>query len=201
MKKERWLNNIIFDTELIDHSYLSETERYSLKSFLLDNKTLAQIGKEIETSDERARQIIKNAIGKILLNTNNLIAKSFWLQKTLKEKDQLQNELKDIKLKFKKELASEKQLTILFEEIDLPITNISFIVRAKNLLMDLKVNTVGQLATLTKNKLFLMKIAGIKTDDEIIKKVEEFIRQLYHFSKIQPKVFLWQPTQLFITKN
>lgn len=201
MKKERWLNNIIFDTELIDHSYLSETERYSLKSFLLDNKTLAQIGKEIETSDERARQIIKNAIGKILLNTNNLIAKSFWLQKTLKEKDQLQNELKDIKLKFKKELASEKQLTILFEEIDLPITNISFIVRAKNLLADLKVNTVGQLATLTKNKLFLMKIAGIKTDDEIIKKVEEFIRQLYHFSKIQPKTFLWQPTQLFITKN
>lgn len=201
MKKERWLNNIIFDTELIDHSYLSETERYSLKSFLLDNKTLAQIGKEIETSDERARQIIKNAIGKILLNTNNLIAKSFWLQKTLKEKDQLQNELKDIKLKFKKELASEKQLTILFEEIDLPITNISFIVRAKNLLADLKVNTVGQLATLTKNKLFLMKNAGIKTDDEIIKKVEEFIRQLYHFSKIQPKTFLWQPTQLFITKN
>lgn len=201
MKKERWLNNIIFDTELIDHSYLSETERYSLKSFLLDNKTLAQIGKEIETSDERARQIIKNAIGKILLNTNNLIAKSFWLQKTLKEKDQLQNELKDIKLKFKKELASEKQLTILFEEIDLPITNISFIVRAKNLLADLKVNTVGQLATLTKNNLFLMKNAGIKTDDEIIKKVEEFIRQLYHFSKIQPKTFLWQPTQLFITKN
>ncbi|MEZ5027197.1 MAG: sigma factor-like helix-turn-helix DNA-binding protein [Ferruginibacter sp.] len=86
MKKKRWLNNIIFDTELIDHSYLSETERYSLKSFLLDNKTLAQIGKEIETSDERARQIIKNAIGKILLNTNNLIAKSFWLQKTLKRK-------------------------------------------------------------------------------------------------------------------
>lgn len=201
MKKERWLNNIIFDTELIDHSYLSETERYSLKSFLLDNKTLAQIGKEIETSDERARQIIKNAIGKILLNTNNLIAKSFWLQKTLKEKDQLQNELKDIKLKFKKELASEKQLTILFEEIDMPIANISFIVRAKNLLADLKVNTVGQLATLTKNKLFLMKNAGIKTDDEIIKKVEEFIRQLYHFSKIQPKTFLWQPTQLFITKN
>ena len=173
MKKEKWLNNFIFDTALIDHSFLSETERFSLKSFLQDNKTLAQTGQEIEVSDERVRQLIENGMGKILLNTKDLIAKSFWLQKTLTEKDTLQKELESLKFKFKKELASEKQLTMSFEETDMPITNIPFSVRAKKVLTDLNINTANQLATLTKDKLNSLKKTGVKTVDEIIRRAEE----------------------------
>ncbi|MDQ6844026.1 MAG: hypothetical protein M3Z92_06710 [Bacteroidota bacterium] len=95
------------------------------------------------------------------------------MQKTLKEKELLQKELEDLKFKFRKELASEKQLIISFEENDMPIINVPFSVRAKKVLSDLNINTANQLANLTKDKLNSLEKTGVKTVDEIIRRAEE----------------------------
>jgi len=173
MQKEKWLNNLVFDTTLIDNAFLSEKEMFSIKNYLQDKKTLTQIGKEIELTDERVRKLIENGIGKILLTTKDLIAKNTWLQKTLAEKEILQKELADLKFKFKKELASEQQLTLTFDEKDMVITNMLFSVRAKKVLTDLNINSANELAKLTMDKLTSIDKVGVKTVHEIIRRAEE----------------------------
>lgn len=173
MQKGRWLISLIFDTKLIDNSSLSKKEMFAIKSYLKDKKTLKQIGNEIELTDERVRQLIENGMGKVLLTTRDLIAKRIWLQRILVERENLQRELTGLKIKFKKELDSEQQLTLGFDEIDMPITNIYFSVRAKKVLNDLNIKSANQLAKLTMDKLTSIDKVGIKTVNEIVIKAEE----------------------------
>jgi Bacterial RNA polymerase, alpha chain C terminal domain len=173
MQKEKWLNSLVFDTTLIENSFLSEKEIFSIKRFLQDKKSLSQIGKETELTDERVRQVIENGIGEILLTTKDLIAKNSWLQKTLAEKEDIQKELTGLKLKFKKELASEHQLKLTFDEKDMPITNMLFSVRAKKVLVDININSANLLAKLTMKKLTSIDKVGVKTVHEIVRRADE----------------------------
>lgn len=174
MDTDKWLNNFIFDTSLAYDSFLSEKELDSLKGYFLEKKTLNQIGKEINLTNERVRQLVQNGMGKILLNAKGLIAKKEWLEKTLKEKEILLKELSDLKLKFKKELADSKQLTLRFEEKDVPIINMPYSVRARNVLKKLNIKTANQLAQLSLARLNSVEKAGVKTVHEIIRRAEEF---------------------------
>jgi hypothetical protein len=173
MQIEKFLNNFIFDTKLIEHSFLSEIEMFCIKSCLIDKKTFGDIAQEIKLTDERVRQIFENSMGKLLLNVKNLIAKDNWMQNAIIEKDILKKELADLKFKFKKELASEKQLEIEFKQT-VSLSSVPFSVRARKALEYLQINSINELEGLELEKLNSTKRIGVKTIHEIINKAEEF---------------------------
>ena len=173
MERENWLNKLILDTDIIEHSSLSETEIFVIKGILEHCKSYGEIGREVRLSDERVRQLFVNAMGKILFAIKDLVAKNIWFQNSIKEKEALQKELKDLKHKFRKELAHENQLTLSFDEVQLPLSNIVLSVRAKRALADLKISTINQLKDLTTEKLNSVENVGVKTVNEILCRAEE----------------------------
>lgn len=172
--KSDWLVNLIIDSKLIDNSFLSEKERYSLMAYLKEKKIYVDIAKEIDLTDERVRQLIENGIGKIFLTIKDLLAKSSWLEKTLVEKNALEQELIKLKNKFKKQLTSEQQLKMNFEKADISTDEMRFSARAKKTLDELNIKSAIELSTLTRQTLASTEKAGVKTVEEIIRRAEEY---------------------------
>ena len=169
-----WLSTFIFSTKLIEVSHLTENEKYILHAYLTENKNNNEIAKEIELTNERVRQLIENALGKVFLTIKDLIAKSKWLEKTIKEKSDLEEEISSLKIRFKKQLAAEQQLTMNFDEANISINDMRISVRAKNALIKLGIMTLKDLSESTKSNLFSKGKVGVKTYEEIIRKAEEF---------------------------
>ena len=173
MDKEKLLNNLIFNTELIDNSTLNEKEVFCIKEYLLEKKAISVISNEIDYSNEAVRKIIENGMGKIFFFAKELISKNKWLKINLEEKERIQNELNEIKYKFRKQLAVEKQLKLTFIEDDLPFSKSLFSVRANSVLTTLKINTINDFKQLTIEKLKSIDRVGVKTIHEIIRRGEE----------------------------
>jgi hypothetical protein len=173
MKKESLLNNFIFDTLLFYHSGLSEIERVALSSYLQNNKSLNQIGLEINLTDERVSQIIDNAMIKIFQSTKHLININIILHKTLSENRNLKDKLNYIAKIVNTVSSSENEVDFIPAEIEMQISDMPFSVRAKKTLAELDIITVNQLSLLKRNDLYLKSKAGVKTVDEIIRRAEE----------------------------
>ena len=173
MQKQKWLNNLIFDSGLFDLTVLSEKEILYIKRYLQDKKSPGEIAHEVEVSVERVKQMIENGIDKILVTLKEIISKKIWFQEVSNEKKILQNELAALRTRFKKELADEKQ-TMEYERLNIPISNLLFSARAKTVLSYIDLRTLNDLRYLTLEQLNRARNAGPKTIDEIVTKAREF---------------------------
>src|SRR6185312_11946717 len=173
MDKGKWLKILLFDTKLLDNSFLSEKEIFCIKSHLGNEKSFHQIGREIELTDERVRQIIENGLGKVFLATKNFIAKNYLLQKTLTEKEALEKEIRELRKRVTTEEYSIRELELTFDEKIIPIHGTLFSVRALNALKQLNIGSVNQLARVTIEQLTSINKVGAKTINEIVNRAEE----------------------------
>jgi DNA uptake protein ComE-like DNA-binding protein len=173
MKKD-WLEYLIIDSKLIDASLLSEMERHSVIAYLKGKKTLSEIGKEIELSDERVRQLIENGVGKILLTTKELLAKSKYLQSLHAENQMLKTQLKELRAESQNQIEKAKTLNVKVKHADILIDDIRFSVRANKILTVLNIKSTKDLNNLTRQNLISVPGSGMKTIEEIINVAEEF---------------------------
>ncbi|HEY5392320.1 MAG TPA: hypothetical protein VIJ57_09415, partial [Hanamia sp.] len=81
MQKEKFLNNLIFDTGLFDITKLSGKENITIRRYLQDQKTPDEIAKENELPVREVKKIIKTGIEKMSLTSKELFAKKMWFQK------------------------------------------------------------------------------------------------------------------------
>lgn len=172
MRKEKWLNTLIFDTGLFDFTVLSDEENSAIRKYLQDKKTPEEIAKKSELPVDEVSKIIKTGIEKILLTSKELLAKKIWFQKMMDEKEILQNQLAILRERFKKELADE-ELTAEYERLNIPVTNLFFSARAKTVFHYLKIKTLNDLADLTLKDLINARNAGPVTINEIVAKALE----------------------------
>jgi Bacterial RNA polymerase, alpha chain C terminal domain/Sigma-70, region 4 len=173
MKKD-WLEYLIIDSKLIDASLLSEMERHSVIAYIKEKKTLVEIGKEIELTDERVRQLIENGVGKVLLTTKELLAKSKYLQSLYAENQMLKTQLKELRTESENQLEKTKTLNVRIKHADILIDDIRFSVRANKILTILNVKSTKELNQLTRQNLISVPGSGMKTIEEIIRVAEEF---------------------------
>lgn len=172
--KTDWITKFIIETNLIENSFLSQMEYFVLNAYLIEKKNIREIAEETRYSDNKVRHLIENSFGKIFLTIKDLIAKSFWLQKTLSENDALTKELSFLKNKYKKQIAKEQQLIFNFDQAHINIDNLRFCVRAKNILKNLEIKTLGDLAKLNMQNLNSKEKVGVKTVNEIVCRAEEY---------------------------
>jgi hypothetical protein len=172
--KRDWLTLLLFDTKLIENSLLSEKEIMALTSYVKERKNYADISKEIGVTDERVRQLIENAIGKILLSIKNLLAKASLFQATLVEKKLLEDELVELKLRFQKNLDEEEKNGVRIKPFGIAINDVRFSIRAKKVLADLNIKYIEDLKQLSLKTLTSVEGTGIKTVEEIKRIAEEY---------------------------
>lgn len=173
MRKEKWLNTLIFDTGLFDFTALSDEEEITIRKYLHDKKTPEEIARKSKLPIDEVNKIIKNGIEKILLTSKELFAKKIWFQKMAAEKEILQNELATLRERFKKELAVE-ELTAEYERLNIPVTNLFFSARAKTVFHYSNIKTLNDLADVTLKDLVRARNAGPVTINEIVAKAQEF---------------------------
>ena len=166
MKKEKWINTIIFETGLFDFTILSDEEKIIIRKYLLDKKTPEQIAKKSALSVDEVKKTIRTGTEKILLVAKELLAKKIWHKK-------IQNELVTMRQRFKKELA-DKELTAKYKRLNIPVSNLSISTRAKNVLRTLNITSLNDLTNITRDRLMSARNAGPATVNEIIKKALEF---------------------------
>lgn len=172
MRKEEWLNTLIFDTGLFDLTVLSDEENIAIREYLQNEKTSKEIAHKSEVPVDEVNKIIKSGMEKILLTSKELLAKKIWFQKMVAEKENLQNQLAILRERFKKELTDE-ELTAEYERLNIPVTNLFFSARAKTVFHNLKIKTLNDLADLTFKNLFSARNAGPVTIKEIVAKALE----------------------------
>ncbi len=167
---------LIINTGLIEISFLSVNEQYALTAYLQENETYSKIGEEMQLTDERARQLIVKGFEKILLTIRSLIAKSVRLESILIEKENIGKELFALHENFKEEqqLSKEGLIKLVPNGSNNLLGSIPFSVRAKRALDTLKIESIADLSSLTKEKLNSLRQVGVKTIDEIIRKSEEY---------------------------
>jgi len=173
MKKD-YLIQLIFDTNLVNSSSLSERELLALNGYLRENKSYTEISKEIGITDERVRQLIENAICKIFIAIRDFLAKASLLEAALKKNLLLDCELKKIKLKFVKELEEEQSVPARVKTIDISIDHIRLSSRAKKILVSLNIKGTKDLAILTRQALNSADKAGVKSVEEIVRVAAEY---------------------------
>lgn len=155
------LTRLIIETGLIEYSEFTEKEKYIIRLLLnkFDNK-----------NDEL---LVTTEINKLIQVIKTLIVKSKRLDNVLLENQKMRAELKQIKIKFQKEIVGETQVLLNFEEGAIPLNMMNFSVRASNILAKLNINTIDDLNKLTKIKLKALDNLGMKTLNEIIDKAAE----------------------------
>lgn len=115
MQKEKWLNNLIFDSGLFDLTILSDTEILYIKRYLQDENTLAEIADKVEVPSQRVKEIIENGFDTILVTLKEIISKKIWFNELLNEKKILQNELVALRTRFTLILYMERTFYFLLE--------------------------------------------------------------------------------------
>jgi DNA-directed RNA polymerase alpha subunit len=169
-----WLSKLIIETGLFNHSLLNEKEIYVIQAHVGDEKAFNGIAEELDLSSERVRQIFENGLGKILINIRDFELRMTRMNELIKENDMLKSEIAILKKRFKKELATDKQIPLNFESSKIPLSEMPFSVRAFNALKGLNINTLGELATKSKEELYAQQNVGVKTIQEIINRAEEY---------------------------
>jgi hypothetical protein len=169
-----WLKRFIFDTKLFDNVSLSYKEIISPEAYIKDKKTYEEIGNQIGVSDERVRQLIENGLGKIFLAVKDILARSQLLRASLTEKQFLEYQLTQLKTKFKKELKEEQLASVRVKPLQIPISDISLSVRAKKILKELNIIYISDMTKLSRQILYSVDRAGVKTVEEIIRISEEY---------------------------
>ncbi|MFH1488184.1 MAG: sigma factor-like helix-turn-helix DNA-binding protein [Pseudomonadota bacterium] len=157
--KEEWINQLLHLFKLTPREQLVITERY----FTAHRSTHEQIGLMLNLSRERIRQIETKAIRKIsrrlkLLNFNRGI-----------------NTPQIIFNKPPEPLSPDPHTGVLenvFENQQIEVLNLS--TRARNVLDNINVKTVGQLMNLTKSDLMRTRNCGHFTTNEIVKALARF---------------------------
>lgn len=172
--KNVYLLPLLYDTKLILKSNLSQAENFALTELIKNNKSYSVIANEANLSAERVRQLIANGIGKILFTIKDLLNKSNLLESIMAEKNALEQEVKSLKSKLKGGSGKEHQIKMDFLTPNISINEINFSVRARGVLDKLNIKFTKDLLNLSKAKLDSVDKAGVKTIDEIIRRIEEY---------------------------
>ena len=172
MEKEKWLNNLFFDTGLFELAALRGEEEKIIRKYLQDSETPEQIAKMYAPAVEKVEDIIRTGIKKVLLTAKEVLATKVWLTELMSEREALQHELASLRERFKNELA-DKDLTARYHRLNVSVTNFSFSTRAQTIFATAEIKTLNDLAAVTLTDLKRKRNAGPKTLDEIIAKASE----------------------------
>lgn len=155
---------------------LSEREQMIMWSRYAENKTLKEVAKEYNVTTERIRQIEAKALRKLGYprNINCVMAISV---------KQHQYEIREKALQVEKELRQyygeemKKNGASLKVIAEIPIEELDLSVRPYNCLKRARINTVGQLQEMTKEKLLNVRNLGRKATAEIQSKLKEYMEE------------------------
>lgn len=169
-----FLSRMITGSELLEGDFLSDMEKDLILHYFVNGKEVSQIAKEVTLSEQRVRKVLDNSINKVLLRISELSFRSKYLDKVIAERDNIELENKNLRVKFKKYLKDENQIMMDFESVNESIELLRFSVRAKRILEELNIDKVKDLSRLSLHDLNNKHQIGRKTIAEIISKCENY---------------------------
>jgi len=123
--------------------------------------------------ENEVEKLIKTGLEKVVSTLKEFLAKKIWADMVWDQKIMLQNEVKILKERFKKELAEDERKAE-EERLKIPVINLSLSVRAYNVLGSLNIKTLDDLETLKLRTLSEARNAGPKTINEVVAKALGF---------------------------
>lgn len=160
MENDTNLVNQLF--ELLSNGVLTAREFCVIKERYFGGKTLEQVGKELNVTRERVRQIESKAIMKL---------QHYYVSQKKKEIDQeLENYKQERKEQIDVELARDNTY---IEVVDIPIENLDFTARTYHCLKRTHINTISELCNKCEEDLRKIRNLGRKSYYEIVNKLAE----------------------------
>lgn len=141
---------------------LSEREQMIMWSRYAEKKTLREVALEFNVVAERIRQIEAKALRKLGHPRNRSCVMAISVK-------QHQDEISEYEEEKKKNGALPKVIA------EKPIEELDLSVRVYNCLKRARINTVGQLQEMTKEKLLRIRNLGLKSTEEIQSKLKEYM--------------------------
>jgi regulator of replication initiation timing len=173
MDDRKWLKRLLFETTLFNYVRKSENEGLCVNQHLKHDVAIDEISHEWEITPQYVRANIEHGLENTVQTIEQIISKNRFLTNVMLENKMLKEELEALRRRFQKELEDE-QVQKEWERLDLPISQIEFSSRTRNVLADLGIKTLNDLQSLTIEKIEVCRNAGQRTVSEIEGTAREF---------------------------